>query len=68
MIRVEWFCKRCGKKIDEKEYSLKPGYEDVNPGAITDDFCEDCLVEYEALKCRQAEERRMFWEEYTENE
>lgn len=62
MIRVVWFCKRCGKKIDEREYRIKPGYEEVNPGFITEDFCEECRVEYEALKCRQAEERRMFWE------
>ena len=60
MIRIEWFCKRCGKPIEQKEYSLIPGCEEVNP--ITDQFCENCLVEYEALKCRQAEERRMFWE------
>ena len=62
MIRIEWFCKRCGKKIDEKQYSLCPGYEEVNRDAITDNFCEDCMVEWEALKCRQAEERRLFWE------
>ena len=62
MVRVVWFCKRCGKKIDEREYSIIPGCEEVSPGAITDNFCDDCLVEYEALKCRQAEERRMFWE------
>lgn len=62
MIRVVWFCKRCGKKIDEKEYRLNPCYEAIMPEAITDKFCEECLVEYEALKCRQKEERRLFWE------
>lgn len=67
MIRVEWYCKRCGKLIESKEYSLIPGYEEVSPGTITDQFCENCLVEYEALKCRQAEERRMFFEEETQD-
>ena len=62
MIRIEWFCKRCGKKIKEKQYDLVAGYEAVNEGIITEDFCEDCMVEYEALKCRQQEERRLFWE------
>lgn len=66
MIRVEWYCKRCGKLIESKEYGLAPGYEEVSPDMITDQFyqfCENCLVEYEALKCRQKEERRMFFEE-----
>ena len=63
MVRIEWFCKRCGKHITMKEYNLRPGYEEISPGAITDDFCENCLVEFEALKCRQEEERRLFWEE-----
>lgn len=62
MIHVEWFCKRCGKKMMEKQYSLIPGYESINPTQIYEDFCEDCKVEYEALKCRQKEERRLFWE------
>lgn len=63
MIRVEWYCKRCGKLIETKEYSLIPGCEEVSHEAVTDQFCENCLVEFEALKCRQAEERRMFFEE-----
>lgn len=62
MIRIEWFCKRCGKKIDEKQYNLIPGGEALYGDAITDNFCEDCMVEWEALKCRQDEERRLFWE------
>lgn len=66
MIRIEWFCKRCGKKIDEKQYNLAPGYESINEEIITEQFCEDCLIEYEALKCRQAEERRLFWNEEDE--
>lgn len=66
MIRIEWNCCRCGKHIETKEYNLVPGYEEVRPEKITDKFCEDCLIEYEALKCRQAEERRLFWNEEEE--
>lgn len=63
MVRVTWFCKRCGKHISTNEYNMIPGYEAISPGIITDNFCEDCQIEYEALKCRQEEERRLFWEE-----
>lgn len=61
MIRIEWFCRRCGKKIDEKDFERF----ELNQRMIIDsvvDVCEDCLAEYKALTCRQEEERMIFWE------
>lgn len=63
MIRIEWFCKRCGSPMRTEEYNFRPGYEELIGTNITEDICENCLCEYEALKCRQAEERRLFWNE-----
>jgi len=62
MIRIEWFCKRCGSHMRTEEYNFQPGYEELRGANITEDICENCLCEYEALKCRQGEERRLFWE------
>lgn len=60
MIRIIKYCPRCGGTVSDKEYKLATQYEYVSP-AQYEEFCENCLVEYEALKCRQEEEKRLFW-------
>ena len=61
MIRIEWFCRRCGKKIDKKEFERFELDQRMTIDSVVD-VCEDCLAEYEALTRRQQEERTMFWE------
>lgn len=60
MIRIVKTCPRCGRVVSDKEYKVNPAYEFISEPQ--EEFCENCLVEYEALKCRQEEERRLFWE------
>lgn len=60
MIRIIKYCHRCGAIISDKEYKLALNIECINQQF--EEVCENCLVEYEALKCRQQEEKRLFWE------
>jgi len=58
MIRVIWFCKRCKKHIEVKDYHLDNPADFVK---MSDKYCQNCLAEYEAMKSRQEEERRLFF-------
>ena len=60
MIRIIKYCARCGKLIEDKEYKLRIAYDCLPPQE--EGYCENCFAEWEALKCRQEEERRLFWE------
>ena len=60
MIRIVKTCPRCGCVVSDKAYEIKPVYEFIPEPQ--EEYCENCMAEYEALKCRQEEERRLFWE------
>lgn len=60
MVRIIKTCPRCGGVTSDCEYKLDPKNMVVPP--IVEEPCENCRAEYEALMCRQAEERRLFWE------
>ena len=57
MVRVIWFCKRCNKHIRVKEYNLEHPADFVK---LCDEYCQNCIAEYEAMKSRQEEERMTF--------
>lgn len=59
MIRVIKTCPRCGSVASDTVYKKTDPWDIP---MLADEPCENCRVEFEALKFRQEEERRLFWE------
>ena len=55
MIRVTWFCRRCGKEIKTEDLIL------LDPREHCEELCDECKKEYDKLRAKQRDELDRFW-------